>query len=88
MAEIVLTIPDAVLNRVIDALSQQYGYRSTVLDVDQVTMIPNPMSPVVFIKRKMLEKIRDQVITYEYNLAVRDARATIEASVDTDIQLS
>ena len=88
MTQLIIDIPDAVTQRVITALSYAYRYEATVLAEDQVTQIPNPESASDFIKRKMREKIKQQVVDYEYNLAIRTTRDEISTSVENDIVLS
>jgi len=83
MAQITITIPDAIAPRVLNGFAKRYNYPITLEDGS-----PNPETKAQFAKRKVVEYIKHAVREAEIEQARNDAATTAGASVDTDIQLS
>lgn len=77
MATITLTIPNNIVTRVIDGFVFDKGWN-----------VDNPLTKAQFAQSELLLYIKKSVKAYETNQAVSAAKATAEASVDTDIILS
>lgn len=85
MAEFTITIPDAILDRVIDGYGYHHGYPDEVRSVDedgQDTKIPNPESKIVFARRLLERHIKRAVASYEARLAEEQAREDAVDSVN------
>lgn len=75
MAQITLTIPDAVLTRVITALAS--------------TQNPNdPTPPAQFAKQRVIQYVKGVVYGYETNLAAQAATVTAGNDVNTNITIT
>jgi hypothetical protein len=83
MAQITITIPDAIASRVINGFAKRYNYSPTLEDGSA-----NPETKSQFAKRKVIEFIKAAVRETEIQDATNAAATTAAASVDTDIQLS
>lgn len=83
MAQITITIPDAVATRVIDGFCKRYNYPPTLEDGT-----PNPETKAQFAKRKVLEFIKRAVQEAEVEDARNAAAEEASASVENDIVLS
>jgi len=83
MAQITITIPPAVTNRVIDGFAKRYNYSPTLEDGSA-----NPETKTQFAKRKLMEYIKQAVREAEIQDATNTAATSAAASVDTDIILS
>jgi uncharacterized protein (DUF1800 family) len=83
MATIVITIPDAVLGRVIDGMAAAHGYQE-VLEDDT----PNPETKAQFARRIVRQFIKDSVKSAEVTAASRTAADSAGSSADADIILS
>jgi hypothetical protein len=77
MATIVLTIPDAVLPRVVDALCATGGREEN-----------STVAKGVFAKRVLIDWVRDQVILNETRLAQEAARLTADAKARSEITIT
>lgn len=89
MATITLTIPDPVLNRVVNAVAANYGYQSTVPNPSiPGQFISNPETKTQFAKRQLNIFLKENVKSYEVNLAIDASRQSTLTSVETEIQLS
>ena len=75
MAQITLTISDALAPRVIAGFCGLHNYQVSVRDPKnpEGSMIPNPETKMEFIKRILLGKIKRDVLEYEGNEAQRQA---------------
>jgi hypothetical protein len=71
MASITITIPDAQVQRVLDAFSHRYGYQ------DQIDGAPNPQTKVQFAKQQVALWIKRE--TEDYERAIRIAAAEAAA---------
>ncbi len=81
MAEIVISIPDAALTRVIDALSLGRGYPLTVFN-EEGNVIPNPVSKTTYAKDELKSILRAEVRTYEAHRDATTATQTALGSAD------
>ena len=102
MASITLTIPDNLVNRVLDGFSFQNHYKDKVTNpetLDEYTSrtgsadgyeseIDNPETKVQFLKRKLLEYVKLSVKAAEITMAVESAKDAADTSVENEIQLS
>lgn len=77
MAQIIINIPNDKLSRVIDALCSLHGYRATLLDGTA-----NPETKQQFAKRKIIEKIKDDVRSIELSSSYATSQQTINDSVN------
>lgn len=76
MAQITITIPDAVVERVLDAFAVTYGYED------------NGETRAQFAKRQVQEFIRRTVRDREAAIASHEAHLAAVADVDADIALT
>jgi hypothetical protein len=77
VASITITIPDPVLNRVLDAIAAVNGYNAAT-----------DGTKAAFAKAHVIKHIKEQVALSETLAARATADATVAASVSTDIALS
>jgi hypothetical protein len=82
MAEIKITIPDALLPRVINGLAAFYGYQ-VIIDGQ-----PNPQTKGQFAKAQLIEHVKHCVKQVETDEAVNTARVTKATEIENDITLS
>lgn len=88
MTKIILDISDAVTDRVVDALCGLNGYQETVLDNDQVTMIPNPISKPQFAKQSLIKGIKADVIKYETQQEINSLRTAKIQDIEDNVLLA
>lgn len=81
MAQISLTIPDAVMPRVVDALCAQSGDEGPWTAESGLTRGQ-------WAKREVVRYVRRVVIDYEARLARDEAGATAAAQADADMQIT
>jgi len=84
--DITLTINDDQKDRVITALSEQYGYKEKIED-DKGEIIDNPVSSGEFCRNIIKSFIKNVVIAYEANRAAESARKAAIANAE-DIGVS
>jgi hypothetical protein len=77
MANIQVSVPDAVINRVLDAFATQYGWKAT-----------SGLTKAQFARRVVADFVKAVVKGYEARLAADAARVTAEANADTDIVIN
>lgn len=82
MAQIVVTVPDAVLQRVLDAFAAAYGYQATI------DGSPNPETKAQFARRMVRQYVKNTVVAHEAEQAAITARQTAADAANTDIVLS
>ncbi len=75
MATISVTIPDAILPRVIVAMAYSNGYADTIMDMDG-HISPNPITKSQWAKNVIKDFIKSNVIAYEAAQASQIARDT------------
>lgn len=89
MAQIVLTIPDPVLPRMIQGLSEYYGYQPTLKDPSDITKtIPNPETRAQFAKRMLIFHIKKTMIQAEGGPAATTARETVTNDILTNVSIT
>ncbi len=89
MAVISITIPDPVVARVRTAFTNTYGYQATIPDPSNPGQtIPNPETASAFMRRMLMNFVKDTVKGYEASQAVRTARQTAVDAAENDISLS
>lgn len=74
MADITITIPNAVLSRVINALT--FDYQPTL---DNGT--PNPTTRNQHAKQQIIKFIKNRVRTFEQETAIRNLTASVENDI-------
>lgn len=89
MATIVLTVPDAQQNRLVNGIAGQYGYQVTVPAPNPLDPpVPNPETKGQFAKRMMLKWAKDSVKAYEATQAANASRDAAAAAAETEITLT
>lgn len=81
MAQIIITIPDAQITRVVTDICGLFGYQATFTDITGA-VTPNPETPNQFAKRMVVETVKSWVKTYEMQQAAAQANTTAAASAD------
>ena len=75
MAQIVLTVNDAQLARLAEAVARRQGYRETIQDsVDPTKTIPNPETKAQFIRRWMITMLKNEVVLDELQQRIKQAQ--------------
>lgn len=86
MANITLTIPDAQLARVVSAFSIAYGYQDTIPGATPADPpVPNPETRAQFMRRHIMEFVRNTVQAVEANVAAEAARTAEIAKPPVDV---
>jgi hypothetical protein len=80
MAQLTLTIPDALLTRVTAGICGLHGHRDTIGDAEG-KQIANPETKAAFLKRIIMQKIKRDVLEWEGNEAQRAAMKTGETDI-------
>lgn len=82
-----LTLPDTQAKRVKDSFAACHGWTATIFSPETPDIsakeIPNPETQGVFLKRKVIEFIKESVKAYEANQSAETARKAKIAEVDT-----
>ena len=86
MANFTITIPDAIVSRVVDGLAGQHGYQATTTDEDTGVVTPNPETKQDFARRMMRKWIKESVVAYETGLT-EAARKAAEAKAELEIDI-
>ena len=84
MASFTITIPDAVLSRVLNDIAYGNGYTDTILDEDR-NPIPNPVTKGQFVKEVLRSTIVKMCRDYEVPIAGKTAADTATISTTNDI---
>ena len=88
MTVLSVTIPDAVVSRVVDAVAYGNGYNDFIIDpANPVNQIPNPMTKAQFAKNILKDWIKANVITYEAAKAADIARQNAIDDVNSDVTI-
>lgn len=83
MAQISITIPDAILNRAINGVASHHGYQNQIEDpADPGQMIPNPETKAQFAKRMIRFVVKSWIVQAEAVGEAKTARDTAEAEID------
>lgn len=95
MATITLTIDNARVGRVVDAVCANNGYQETVPNPDPTwdgvlkpQYVPNPQSKAQFAKAWLVRTVMDQVKTHEASKAAATAEAAAIAVVNAEITIT
>ena len=87
MAQITINIPNAVLQRTLDAVCYKNGYQDEILDENENPM-PNPQSKAEFAKAWVVSVVKHQVKIYESEQAAKTARQAQEDAVAAEIDIT
>ena len=75
MAQIVLTVNDAQLTRLAEAVARRQGYRETIQDsVDPTKTIPNPETKAQFVRRWVITMLKNEVVLDELQQRIKQAQ--------------
>ena len=89
MAQIILNIPDGVLQRVMDAIAGMYNRPTQVDDGTETgTMIPNPETKAQFSKRILREWLKARVVTWESMQAGKSAEVSARITAESEITIT
>jgi hypothetical protein len=83
MATVSITVPDAVLPRVVAAFAATFGYAATMPDGTA-----NPETQNAFVKRKVAEYIKAIVVAHEANRDADAARAATLANSTSQLTIT
>lgn len=87
MASIPINYPDGQGPRIIASLCSFFHYKDTITKSDG-TIIPNPETKPVFVKRMILQQIRSWVIEGEKQNTIQTALTALEADINQNVTLS
>jgi hypothetical protein len=76
---ITIVIPDAIAQRVIDAIATRFGYQATI------GALPNPQTKAQFVKNIVCRWIKDQV--KEHEAATAGATANQDAAQKAEAEI-
>lgn len=83
MATITLTIPDAILPRVIAGMCGHYGYEDTITDpANPENIIPNLETKGEFCRRMVRQHVKRVVLQWEAEQAFLASQAAGESEVN------
>ena len=86
MAQIAIDIPDAQLNRVVDAFATAYGYQVNIPDpANPGSTIPNPQNKRQFAKAQVARYVKEVVKGVEAESAAKMACAAAIADAETGV---
>jgi hypothetical protein len=95
MATITLTIDNARIARVVDAICANNGYQETVPNPDPTwdgvlkpQYIPNPQTKAQFTNAWLRKTLKEQTRQHEGNRAAESARVAAMAAVDVEITIT
>ena len=75
MAQIVLTVNDTQLARLAEAVARRQGYREVIQDpVDSTKTIPNPETKAQFIRRWLINMLKNEVGLDELQQRIKQAQ--------------
>lgn len=77
MAQVIITIPDAVLPRVLDAVAARYSYNAQ-----------NGQTKAQFAKSQVIAMLKDAVLWYEGTQAAQTAQQTAVTQVNAEVTLT
>lgn len=83
MAQVILTYPDAVAQRVVDALCGRFGYQATLQNG-----LPNPQTRAQFAKLQIANFIKDTVAGWEATIAKESAEQTARETANREIAVA
>ena len=68
-----ITVPDKMANEVLTDFTDFHGYQAEVLDEKSGEKVANPETRVMFMKKQMIQHLRDSVKTHRARKAVEQA---------------
>lgn len=75
MAQIIVTVNDAQLARLADAVARRQGYRETIQDpIDPTKTIPNPEMKAQFVRRWLITMLKNEVVLDELQQRIKQAQ--------------
>lgn len=75
MAQIILTVNDTQLARLADAVARRQGYRDAIQDpLDPTKTIPNPETRAQFVRRWLINMLKNEVVLDELQLRIKQAQ--------------
>jgi hypothetical protein len=81
MAEVTITIPDALLSRVADGFAGYYGYQDTITDPGTGAQVPNPQTKAQHMRERVIEHVKAVVGDHERAAAAEEAQGAV-ADID------
>ena len=87
MADIIITIPNAQLNRVVNSVCSLRGYQDNILDIDG-NSTPNPETRQQFARRQLIEFLKDHVRSFEAQRDSELARINAINTVNSEINIT
>ncbi|MEJ7830780.1 MAG: hypothetical protein WKF91_21405 [Segetibacter sp.] len=83
MAQLIITIPDAVAVRVMNAVTTRYGYQATLPNGTA-----NPQTKPEFVRQWLISYLKAAVKEQEGATAAANAYNTASTDVDTNINIT
>lgn len=77
MAIFSVEIADEDVDRVINAICENYGWQEEIVNPINNIAIPNPENKSVFANRMVREFLKDHVVKYETDKAIKEIRNSI-----------
>jgi len=75
MAQIALTVNDTQMARLAEAVARRQGYRETIQDpLDATKTIPNPETKAQFIRRWVINMLKNEVVLDELQQRIKQAQ--------------
>lgn len=87
MATLTITIPNPILNRVLDGYAYQHGYQDEIPDTPNTTK-PNPETKNQFVRRILEKHIKQSVRVYERRRDEELAGKAADDKVESEISLT
>lgn len=87
MARMILTVPDAIGQRVVDNFALRHGYEDTITDAEG-NEAPNPQSKFDFMGEKVSQFIVDSVTEAEVYKAQQQARESARVKAASEIVIT
>lgn len=87
MAQITITIPNPVLDRVLVGFTNNRGYQATTINSEGQS-IPNPVTRAEYSKQQLIQFIKECVISYEGQIAAAQAASSTALDVTTNITIT
>ncbi len=84
MAQIIINIPNAVVNRVVNGLCGQFGYNEYLED----GVTPNPETPAQFAKQVVVQFVKNGVKAWEASQAAEQARLAALQAAEEEIEVN
>lgn len=82
MAQVLITMPDAVAPRLVAAICKNYGYQAQLLNPETGEMEANPETALQFVFRQRIKFLKDNLKQAEVPDLAKDERITKIAEID------